>query len=86
MPTPTPTPIPYKLLSLLLFLPYFTLLPWTLQKIWPLLLTLPFSNTPLNFYIFIAIATNTLVFGIYNLVMWYVYRAKIPFFERYRLG
>lgn len=30
------------------------------------------------------VTPSVLVLGTYNLVMWYIYGAKIPFFEKYR--
>ena len=64
----------------MLFIPYFTILPAGLKIIWPYITHIPDPY----FYIFIILATVTAVFGIYNMLMWYIYVAKIPFFEQYR--
>lgn len=68
-----------KIVSLLILICYMTVLPYLLKLIWPSLLD-RLHHDPMYLYIFIALAVNTLVFGIYNMVMWYIYTAKIPFF------
>lgn len=62
-------------------------MPTLFKAAWPKLLalseTLPI-NPDLGLYIGIVIGINLIVIGVYNLVMCYIYQAKIPFFERYR--
>ncbi len=73
-----------KILSFILFVSYLTLLPTGLKLIWPIILNLPGADHELIFYLIVALGSNSITFWTYNFIMWWIYLAKIPFFEQFR--
>lgn len=73
-----------QLISFFAFLSLFLVFPNFLKSIWPyfeLMFTTRNSMLMLEYqrHIGVIMITNILIFGSYNLVMYFIYTAKIPF-------
>lgn len=69
--------------SLLTF-SFFFILPALIKNyIWSCLINLAEKQVT---YFFLIFATHEIIFLICNLMMWWIYTSKIPFFERYRIN
>ena len=77
-----------RIVGYFLFLMYFTLLPYTLKKIWPYIFvdcdSICIDNLVIPTYVITLLVINLGVFAIYNPIMYLIYVSKHPFFEQYR--
>lgn len=78
-----------QFVSFLIFLSLFTAYPLLLQSLWPLFneyftTRITFFNLEYARNLAVILFTNIIIFGSYNIVMYFVYTAKHPFFEQYR--
>jgi hypothetical protein len=72
-----------KWVSLLIFSLYFTLLPYCFGLVWPYFRTKMSDKFLMGFSI---IFVNVAVLLLYNIIMYFIYTLKIPFFEQYRIN